>query len=124
MKQSLWSWAQKIAHIAARSTPDTASGRLQGYCTAPAYARGIELNPDCVIETSFSFDGGEQAAGGFRNEGRPANRHFAANDPTAMGAVSGANEMGVEVPEDRLIVGFHNIWVAKQYYAAAHNSGF
>lgn len=106
---------EKIAHIAGPLYTDTASGRLQGYRTA-LHMRGIELNLDYVIETSFSFDGGEQAVKKLlAMKGDRPTAIFAANDLIAMGAVSGANEMGVSVPEDLSIVGFNNIWVAKHF---------
>ena len=70
-------------------------------------AAGVLPDPDLIVKSNFSIEGGESAARTLlldRAE-RPT-AIFAFNDNTAIGALRVARELGLRVPEDLSVVGF------------------
>ena len=98
---------RRIAHVAGPQNADTARRRLRGYASALATA-GVELGPEWVAESSFDEAGGHAAAGRLlRLEPRPT-ALFVANVRAAIGAMAAARRLGLRIPEDVSIVGFHD----------------
>jgi LacI family transcriptional regulator len=96
-----------IAHVAGPQNADTARRRLQGY-RAGLRAAGIVTRPEWIAETSFDEVGGNVAASRLlRLEPRPT-ALFVANVRAAIGAIAAARRLGLRVPEDISIVGFHD----------------
>jgi LacI family transcriptional regulator len=98
---------RRIAHVAGPQNADTARRRLRGYEGA-LEAAGLERLPELVAETSFDEAGGHVAATRvLRLEPRPT-AIFVANVRAAIGALAAARRLGLRVPEDVSIVGFHD----------------
>jgi LacI family transcriptional regulator, repressor for deo operon, udp, cdd, tsx, nupC, and nupG len=69
-----------------------------------AGAAGVPVDPDLVVETIFTLDGGH--AGGLRLLDAGATAIVAASDLMALGAIRAARERGLHVPDDVSIVGY------------------
>lgn len=98
---------RRIGHIAGPQNADTARRRLAGF-QAALEAAGIEPDPQLIAETSFDEAGGHLAATRLlRMEPRPT-ALFVANVRAAIGALAAANHLGLNVPGDISLVGFHD----------------
>jgi len=98
---------RRIAHLAGPQNADTARRRLRGYLSALA-AAGIEPGPDWIVESTFDEGGGHVAATRLlRADPRPT-AVFVANVRAATGALASARRLGLRVPDDVSIVGFHD----------------
>jgi LacI family transcriptional regulator, galactose operon repressor len=98
---------RRIAHVAGPQNADTARRRLRGYISALADA-GLEDRPECIAETTFDEAGGHVAATRLlRLEPRPT-ALFVANVRAAIGALAAARRLGLRVPHDLSVVGFHD----------------
>jgi LacI family transcriptional regulator, galactose operon repressor len=98
---------RRIAHVAGPQNADTARRRLRGYRAALARS-GIDRPPEAVAETSFDEAGGHVAASRLlRLEPRPT-ALFVANVRAAIGAMAAARRLGLRIPADVSIVGFHD----------------
>jgi LacI family transcriptional regulator len=97
----------RIGHVAGPQNADTARRRLRGYASALETA-GIERHSELVAETSFDEAGGHVAATRLlRLEPRPT-AIFVANVRAAIGTLAAARRLGLRVPADVSIVGFHD----------------
>jgi LacI family transcriptional regulator, galactose operon repressor len=65
-----------------------------------------------VIETSYSEDGGYQAALEAFDRAEPPTAIFAGADIAALGVLRAAEERGILVPEDLTVVGYDNIYMS------------
>jgi LacI family transcriptional regulator len=98
---------RRLGHIAGPQNADTARRRLAGFREA-LEAAGIERDPQAIAETSFDEAGGHVAATRLlRLDPRPT-ALFVANVRAAIGAMAAANRLGLTVPGDLSIVGFHD----------------
>lgn len=103
----------KIGIISApRAHNDRARGRMEGIADALA-ARGLSLDDRAVLDVAYSIRNGAQA---FKTLMQLADRPTAVlcgNDVLAVGAISMAREMGIDVPGDVSITGFDDIELAQ-----------
>ncbi|MBC8166558.1 MAG: LacI family DNA-binding transcriptional regulator [Bryobacteraceae bacterium] len=92
-----------IGHIRG---PAISVGRLryEGFLEALASA-GLSSRAEWIIEAGFSLDAGYGAMQQMLHAGNWPSAIFAANDPSAIGAIRACREAGVRVPEDISIVG-------------------
>jgi LacI family transcriptional regulator len=98
---------RRVAHIAGPQNADTARRRLRGY-TSALQAAGLDPRSEWIAETAFDEAGGHVAATRLlRLEPRPT-ALFVANVRAAIGALAAARRLGLRVPEDVSIVGFHD----------------
>ena len=92
--------------------PKKQVGRVQqrhdGY-QAALEARGIPLDPILIVERDYSLMEGKEAMRRLLSLPEPPTAVFAASDVLAMGALAGAREQGVRVPEDVSVVGYDDI---------------
>jgi LacI family transcriptional regulator len=96
-----------IANVAGPQNSDTGRRRLLGYRRALAEA-GCTAETDWVAEASFDEAGGHVAASRLlRLEPRPT-ALFVANVRAALGASAAVRRLGLRVPADVSIVGFHD----------------
>lgn len=96
---------QRIAQVAGPQNADTARRRLRGYGSALKRA-GIEIDPELIAEASFDEAGGHVAASRLLKLGPTA--VFVANVRAAIGVIAAARRLGLEIPSDVSIVGFHD----------------
>jgi LacI family transcriptional regulator len=99
---------RRIGFIAGR--PDLQSARLRqrGYELALSQA-GLLVDPGLVAEGGFEQELSHEAALRLLTVADPPTAIFAANDLSAMGVLTAAAELGLEVPADLSVVGFDNV---------------
>jgi LacI family transcriptional regulator len=98
---------RRLGHIAGPQNADTARRRLAGF-RAALEAAGIEPDPQAIAETSFDEAGGHVAATRLlRLDPRPT-ALFVANVRAAIGAMAAASRLGLSIPDDLSLVGFHD----------------
>ena len=95
--------------------------RVHGFIRAMA-ERGIEIEPSAIVESDFSGEGGQQAAGRLFDTVRPT-AIFACNDMMGIGALRVAAERGIRVPHDCSIIGFDDIELSSYTYPALSTVG-
>ncbi len=92
--------------------PKKQVGRVQqrhdGY-QAALEARGIPFDPTLIVEREYSLMEGKEAMRRLLTLPEPPTAVFAASDVLAMGALAGAREQGIRVPEDISVVGYDDI---------------
>lgn len=75
-------------------------------------SHGIDVPPAYVETTDLVAEGGRQAGHRLLTVPNPPTAVFCVNDPTALGLLSAARELGIRVPEDLSVVGFDDDEVA------------
>ncbi|MBC7216615.1 MAG: LacI family DNA-binding transcriptional regulator [Candidatus Caldatribacterium sp.] len=103
---------RRIAFIGGRKDVNAYEDRLKGYIDE-LRERKLEFDPDIVIESDFSFQGGYHAITLLHERGKPFDAVFAANDLTALGAIERLKELGIAVPGDVSVIGFDDIWLSR-----------
>ncbi len=103
---------RRIAFIGGRKDINVYEDRLRGY-TDELQDRGIGFDPDIVVESDFSFQGGYHAVDLLRERGKSFDAIFAANDLTALGAIERLKELGIAIPGDVSVIGFDDIWLSR-----------
>jgi LacI family transcriptional regulator len=79
--------------------------RLNGYRAALASA-GVLPVPELVVESDFSIESGEAAAGALLDLPDRPTAIFGFNDNVAIGALRAAAARGIRAPEELSVVGF------------------
>jgi LacI family transcriptional regulator len=106
---------RRIAHLAGPAQNHDAVERRRGWWDALLYA-GRAPEPSWEHAADFTEGGGYDAARRLVAEHRDAERPtalFAANDATAIGAISALREAGLTVPGDVAVAGFDDIPMAR-----------
>jgi LacI family transcriptional regulator, galactose operon repressor len=75
-------------------------------------AHGLTVNPDWIVETTFTHEGGFSAAQRLLELALPPTAIFAVNDIIALGALQAVHHAGLGVPEDISIIGMDDIFAA------------
>ncbi len=75
-------------------------------------AHHIPYRSDLIIQTQYKLTSGREGAKSLLCSKSPPTAIFCSNDFLAIGAIEGAREMGLKVPEDLSIVGFDDIEIA------------
>lgn len=89
--------------------------RLEGYREALA-RRGLKYDPEIVVEKMPTLKDGKEAMLHLLSLPEPPSAVFAASDMLALGAMAGARELGLEIPEEISIAGFDDIDFAAYSY--------
>jgi len=84
------------------------ANRLAGYITALT-AAGVPFKQELVAEGDFTEPGGRRAVARLLELADPPTAIFACNDLMAIGAINGARDRGVSIPQDLALVGFDGI---------------
>jgi DNA-binding LacI/PurR family transcriptional regulator len=87
--------------------------RLSGFKDAME-AAGLEISPENLQDSEFTFDGGYTAARILMHLPEPPTAIYAANDEAALGALFAAHELGVHVPKQLSICGHDDILSASR----------
>lgn len=80
-------------------------GRLEGYKKA-LREEGLEIKPEFIIKSDFTFNGGFTSMKEFLDRGNKPEAVFASNDLMAIGAMVAIKERGFRIPDDIAIVGY------------------
>jgi LacI family transcriptional regulator len=96
-----------VAHVAGPQNSDTGRRRLAGYLAA-MQAAGLAPGPDWMVEASYDEAGGELAATRLLRASPRPTALFVANVRAAIGALAAARRLGLSVPRDLSLVGFHD----------------
>lgn len=84
-----------------------------------AAARGLEIDPDLVLQLpgladpASGFEGGLASAEKMLATGRPFTAVIAFDDLTALGVVRGLSQAGLRVPQDCSVMGFDDVLPAE-----------
>ncbi len=95
--------------------------RVHGFIRAMA-ERGIDIEPNAIVQNTFSAAGGYEAATQLFETLRPTGI-FACNDMMGVGALRAAAEQGINVPRDCSIIGFDDIELSRYTYPALSTVG-
>lgn len=98
---------RRIGFIGGLLETSTAQLRLEGYRRAHA-ASQLRTDPGLVVPSSFSVEGGVEAAAQLLTVDDPPTAIFAVNDATAIGAMATLRDLGLSVPSDVAIVGYND----------------
>lgn len=94
---------------------DRARARLEGIQDA-MIAAGQNPQDLQVIETKYGIENGAIAFKSVMASERPPTAVFCGNDVLAVGALRGARQLGLSVPDDVSIIGFDDIELAQVAY--------
>lgn len=72
----------------------------------------IEYDENLLVQTEYSLSGGSKSIKTLLELPEPPTAVFCSNDYIALGAMKGAREMGLRLPEDLSIVGFDDMQTA------------
>jgi DNA-binding LacI/PurR family transcriptional regulator len=96
---------RRIAYLSGPADWDASRFRLQGYQEELA-ARGLPYDAQLVNVGSWEVEGGYEAVQQILRLPDPPTAVFAGNDMIALGAIHGAQDMGLQIPRDLAIVGY------------------
>lgn len=90
------------------SVTDRAYHRWHGYrqCLKD---HGIPYDKNLLVQTEYSLSGGRDSIKQLLDQELPPGAVFCSNDYIALGAIKGAREAGLSLPEDLSIVGFDDM---------------
>ena len=103
---------RRIAMVRGPEPNHDAEERLRGYRAALADA-GIARDAELEVEGDFTEESGFRAVRRLLELRRPPTAIFAANDSTAIGAMSALREAGVSVPSSMAVAGFDDIPISR-----------
>lgn len=99
---------RRIAYIRGPGNLATTYTREKGFIDA-LQESGLRAKENYVVDSDFTFEGGLKAINQLLDLPEPPSAVIAANDITALGCVVGAQQRGVQVPEEISIAGMDNI---------------
>ncbi|MDR3517086.1 MAG: LacI family DNA-binding transcriptional regulator [Azospirillaceae bacterium] len=106
---------RRIAHITGNERLASARDRRRAYLDTMAQL-GLAIDPAQIATGDFSQRSGFEAANRLLALNPRPTAIFAANDISALGAISAIRDAGLRVPEDLSVVGFDDIPVAAQLH--------
>ena len=95
--------------------------RVHGFIRAMA-ERGLEIEPNAIVESDFSATGGYAAASRLYHTMKPS-AIFACNHMMGIGALRAAAEGANSVPNDCSIIGFDDVELSRYTYPALSTVG-
>ncbi len=103
---------QRIGMIAGKfSISDRSFHRWHGYRQC-LKQYGLAYDKNLLRQTEYSLSGGIESIKSMLETNDPPSAVFCSNDYLAIGAIKGAREAGIKLPESLSIVGFDNIQIA------------
>lgn len=97
----------RIAHISGPKHLKNFHDRMKGYMEA-LQANNIKLDPDLIYPGNISIESGKTGTEYFLSLSNPPDAIFAAEDFTALGAISKLKERQILIPDEMGIIGFAN----------------
>ena len=97
----------RIAHISGPQHLKNFHDRMKGYMGA-LQANKIRMDPDLIYTGNISIESGSAGAEYFLSLSNPPDAIFAAEDFTALGAISKLKERNIMIPGQIGIIGFAN----------------
>ena len=104
---------REIMHIAGALSRVSGAERLRGYETA-LQDHGIKLSKKLILKGDFSDATAEKLLEKYLKHHKPPTAIFAGNDMSAIGAMRVLKAKGYVIPKDVSIVGFDDIYFAKE----------
>jgi DNA-binding LacI/PurR family transcriptional regulator len=98
---------KRIAHITGSSYLDVCRERKRGY-EAALQKHGFDIDPALITTCEFTIEAGRDALKKLMKNPSPPDGVFCFADILAVGAVSGAGDLGIDIPNDLAIMGFGN----------------
>ncbi len=99
---------RSVAVIAGPEHASTANDRVAGFLEGMA-GHGVDVRPELVVRTEFESSGGTEGARRLLSRSRRPTAIFAVNDTAAVGVLSVARDLGIDVPEALSVVGYNDI---------------
>jgi LacI family transcriptional regulator len=96
-----------IAIVAGPQERLASSERLEGLQSALAL-HGLALPSHYIVQGNFTYESGFECADALFDLELPPNAIFASNDQMAIGLIHKAQDRGVRVPEDVMVIGYDN----------------
>ena len=75
-------------------------------------ARGLRFDPDSVVNSDLTIEGGRQGFLALRSGGKQFDGIFCVNDLCALGVIDAAEQHGLEAGRDIAVMGIDNIEIA------------
>src|SRR6186997_2511193 len=98
----------RIAHISGPKHLKNFHDRITGYMEA-LQANKVKIDPDLIYPGNISIESGKTGTEYFLSLSDPPDAIFAAEDFTALGAISKLKERNIGIPEQMGIIGFANV---------------
>lgn len=98
---------KNIAHISGPQHLKNFNDRIEGYRDA-LRANGINIDPKLIFPGNISIETGKTGTEYFLSLSNPPDAIFAAEDFTALGAISKLKEKDIKIPDQVGIIGFAN----------------
>lgn len=103
---------RRIAHLAGPSYADTGQRRRAGYIAAMA-AAGLQWDKAWIAEADYTPTGGAAAMRSLLGLRTRPTAVFVANVASAIGAMSEARRVGLQIPDDLSLVAVHDLSLAE-----------
>lgn len=103
---------RKIYHLSGYQHLSLSINRIKGYRKAMEKFQ-IPFSEEHIIETGFFIGEGQAVMEKLIAAGNMPDAIFAANDPTAIGAMKAVKKAGLKIPEDIAVVGFSECKMAE-----------
>lgn len=107
---------RRIGMVAGKFTiSDRSYHRWHGYRQCLRHY-GIAYDQNLLVQTEYSLAGGKASLKSLYSLREPPTAVFCSNDYLALGAMNGARECGLQLPEDMSIVGFDDTQIASYVF--------
>ena len=103
---------RRIGFIVGHPDHGSSHDRLAGYRSA-LQRHDMEFDEALVEQGLFDYESGHSCARNLLSSTSPPTVIFASNDPMAMGVLSAAHEMGIDVPGELSVAGFDDSPLAR-----------
>jgi LacI family transcriptional regulator len=103
---------RRIGFIMGHPDHGQSHDRLAGYLRA-LKRHDIDFDDGLVEQGRFDYETGYSCARNLLSSAQPPTAVFASNDPMAMGVLSAAHEMGLDVPGELSVGGFDDMPLAR-----------
>ena len=104
---------ERIGFMTGLEDSDVGKNRYEGYKSGLS-KHGIDVDMELVFRGNYTFGSGEAGAEYFRTLEQSPTAIICANDSMALGAISKFHQAGLKVPADVSVIGFDDIFVARQ----------